>query len=116
MGEGSLFSLTHAIIFKSRESNRNLLFRTLSKACKIHCQSLEMKNVLFYRHITAWVCRKQRPCSNSPEMTCRPQKTLGMLCLAALRSLFYIFVGGLRFPHTGLGVLENEDPTVIHNR
>ena len=51
---------------------------------------------------------KLRPWSNSPEMTRRPQKTLGIWCLATLRSSFYIVVGvfvfGLRFPHTGLGV------------
>ena len=36
---------------------------------------------------------KRRTCSSLPEMTRRAQKTLGMLCLATLRSSFYIFVG-----------------------
>ena len=37
--------------------------------------------------------QKRRPCSNLPEMTRGPQKTIGMLCLATLRSSFYIVLG-----------------------
>ena len=57
--------------------------------------------------------QKRRPCSNFPEMTRRPPKPLGMLCLATLRSAFYICEGS-SFSTYRPKCVENGDPTVIH--
>ena len=63
--------------------------------------------------ILAWMC------GNSPKMTHGPLQTTGILCLSILRSAFYIFVGvfvfGLSFPHTGLGVWKAKILLVIYN-
>ena len=48
---------------------------------------------VFVFHTPRPLYGKRRPCSNLPEMTRRPQKPLGMLCLATLCSAFYVFVG-----------------------
>ena len=117
---GSLFSTHPGWWVESEDEKRrppqNKMPNTTSLVLSVADESFQANFCkVFVFHTPRPLYWKRRPCSNLPKVTRRPQKPIGMLCLATLCSAFYVFMGvfvfGLRTYRPGC--VENEDPTVI---